>query len=559
MKKLSAISFRISASMIVIGILVSIAVLVPYFLGQRITHDIKTMARDQVIATQVMKMHIAILGMDVAIRDNIVNMNLNVIGGVSPKRARKLMTVTLKGKYLNQAVMEFSVADAAYIKAKMLSRQSPDLTEAVQSLDKSWLLLRQNSANIIDLLRQLKFAGATNLFVNRSYLLTQHTETSFTRINHDINHGLYLKEKMMFKNMQTSRAVSLGLLIFALVLGGLLMGSIIRSLHKRLHLTLQSIQDIAEGEGDLTKRMPSRHRDELDFIADAFNRFVEKIQSLVNQVVNTTIQLADAADKFSVSSQKTMELTQQLQNETAQIATATEGMSASAKTAASKSINTLDAANEADHTTQKGQKVVEQTISMMHELATEVDQTARIIQTLENDGNQIGRVIEVINSISEQTNLLALNASIEAARAGEHGRGFAVVADEVRTLATKTKDSTGEISTMIERIQQGTRKAVMAMDQGREKAQAGVNQAQVANTALHSISQAVSNIKTLNSEIAELANNQSEIAQNLNQNILNISSNTDETASGAQMITVASNELAQLSAELKSIANQFKI
>lgn len=560
MKNVHSISFRITINMLIIAAMVIAAVLTPYFYNNRVSSALHNESQNQDLYHELLHMHIAIQNAGIAIRDNVLNMNLNVIGGVGKQQANQIMIESMKGKYFKEAAKAISSANKAYLHAESLSQFStPQVQQQIKQLGKSWKTLQAVDEKVVHNLKNLMFAKANGIFVSEAYVQTDKLNKIVNQISQLTLKQVVIRKNIVLSDLTLSRIISMIFLIIALGIGLLLTGSIVINLRKRLNLTIRAITDIAEGEGDLTRRMPTNHRDELDFIADGFNKFAAKIQTLIEQVVQSTSALISAAHEFSESSQKTLDLVNKLKEETNQITSSTENLSSASQHVAEKSDTTLNAANETESTSQEGQKVVGQTITTIRSLASEVENAASVIQGLEKESKQIGNIIEVINGISEQTNLLALNASIEAARAGEHGRGFAVVADEVRSLAMKTQESTEEIKSMIERIQAGTQKAVIAMSHGRNSAQSGVDQAEAANVSLQSITTAVTNIKSLNQEIAVLANDQSTTAENLKHNIINIQHNTDETAEGANMIAKATEQLTQLANDLDSIAKQFKI
>ena len=323
----------------------------------------------------------------------------------------------------------------------------------------------------------------------------------------------------------------------------------------------QEIVDVmaAMAKGDLTKVSEMTGNDEFAWMSAEYNNARIGFADVVKRVISGSSHLSSAADELSsITSQGSQGIARQ-QSEIQQVATAMEEMSATVQEVSKNAASAATAAQEADEQSKNGFKVVKETLDTIHSLADEVQRTSDVIERLKGDCISIGTVLDVIRDIAEQTNLLALNAAIEAARAGEQGRGFAVVADEVRTLASRTQQSTREIHEMIERLQTGSNEAVSAMEKGRDKASASVEQAAKAGEALEAITSVVDRIKSMNMQIAGAAEEQSSTTEEVNRNIVSISDVAEESATAAEKTANSSDDLARLALELQQQVGQFHI
>ncbi|SIR43737.1 methyl-accepting chemotaxis protein [Pseudomonas sp. B10] len=319
------------------------------------------------------------------------------------------------------------------------------------------------------------------------------------------------------------------------------------------------LDDIAQGEGDLTRRLSSDRSDELGSIAKGFNTFLAKLQAMITQVVTSVQSVSDSSEHTADIAIRTNIGVQKQMAEIDQVATAVQEMTATAQDVARNATQAAQAASHADQAASQGMQIVRDTSNSIGVLAVEIGKAVEVVQTLAKDSENINAILTAIRGIAEQTNLLALNAAIEAARAGEQGRGFAVVADEVRNLAQKTQKATEEIQSMIQQLQQGTRDVVRVMEDSQNRTDESVQHAAKAAEALETITQAVSVINDMNTQIASAAEEQSAVADDINRNVINIGQVANEVAGGADESSSASAGLTKLAEQQRRLINQFKV
>ncbi|BBH45589.1 chemotaxis transducer [Pseudomonas sp. KU43P] len=355
-----------------------------------------------------------------------------------------------------------------------------------------------------------------------------------------------------------SLALQIGLGLSAAVLGVLMMWLTARSVSRPLLHVAQVLEDIAEGEGDLTRRLAYPGHDELGRLSRAFDRFLEHLQPVIAQVQAGVRDTRDTADQSArIASQTNAGMQQQLR-EIEQMAAALQQMSATAQASAHSAAQAAEAARNADQATGDGLQVIEHATTGIQALAQDMSEGMQRLHDLANSGEQIGTVMAVILSIARQTNLLALNAAIEAARAGEAGRGFAVVADEVRGLAQRTQASVEEIGAITDNLRSGTREVTRSMQHSHEQAQANAEQARQALDALAQIRQAVSVITDMNVQIACAAEQQSSVAEEVNRNVEAVRDVTASLSGQAERSAGISQQLNDLASEQQGLIQRFK-
>ncbi|MCP1418021.1 methyl-accepting chemotaxis protein [Pseudomonas laurylsulfativorans] len=349
--------------------------------------------------------------------------------------------------------------------------------------------------------------------------------------------------------------VALVVLLVIAAAGMLLANTILRP----LHLMKANLDDIAAGEGDLTRRLTITSQDELGELAGSFNRFVDKIHGLVRQITEMTSQLTGLVNQVSDQANRSDQAMERQRHETDQVATAINEMSAAAQEVAKSAQNAAVAARQTDEEGQAAKRVVAGSIEKIHALVDDIRSSGVSLDSLQKDVSSIVSVLGVIRSIAEQTNLLALNAAIEAARAGEAGRGFAVVADEVRALASRTQISTQEIQGMIDRLQAGTQSAVEAMRRSSEAGDGTSAQANEAGASLDAMAQLIATINSMNAQIASAAEEQTAVAEEINRSVHQIAVAVDNVADETQLGAQTSRSLADLGQRLGSLVGQFRI
>jgi len=367
-----------------------------------------------------------------------------------------------------------------------------------------------------------------------------------------------MKEQLKEKSQQEI----FGMLLIGCLVGvlGLLATWLVgRGIAHPLRQMVAMLDDIAEGEGDLTRRLESNRQDELGSISKGFNGFLSQLQRLIGQVVESVKKVSESSKHTADIAINTNEGVQRQLAEIELVATAVHQMTATAQDVARNASMAAEAAGHADQAAGHGKRTVQETTASIGSLAAEIGHAVSVVQSLAKDSENINAILTTIRSIAEQTNLLALNAAIEAARAGEQGRGFAVVADEVRNLAQKTQKATEEIQTMIAALQNGTREVVRVMEESQSKTDDSVQQANEAAHALESITQAVSVINDMNTQIASAAGQQSAVAEDLGRNVSSINQVANQVASGANETSQASAELTRLAEQQRKLVGQFKI
>ncbi|RJQ48133.1 MAG: methyl-accepting chemotaxis protein [Nitrospiraceae bacterium] len=372
---------------------------------------------------------------------------------------------------------------------------------------------------------------------------------------------LYRFDPVTIKNVVQAEKQKLTLKLAGIVIMSFLIVGWIYSYFKKKDQLMNvalDMKDIAEGEGDLTKRLSGQWDGEIGELVKWVNAFIEKIQKVVINVKSAGDQVASANKRVIAVTDIISEKMIISADRSSQVASASNGMTEAVSDIAKNASDMSLSAHKTLQIAQTGGNVVKASVNEVLRIKTAVSDLAQLINSLNDQSREIGDIISVINDIAEQTNLLALNAAIEAARAGDVGRGFAVVADEVKKLAEKTSRSTDEIRRMINTIQNKTMSAGTAMGESLKMVEAGVSLSNQAGESLQQIVNSVNSLQGLVQTIASATMEMSVTAEQVNKDIDEIADISKNTAATAEEMYVTSFELAQSEHMLASEISFFK-
>ena len=359
------------------------------------------------------------------------------------------------------------------------------------------------------------------------------------------------------KSSQSSMTIAISIVVAVLVIVAYLFAGFYFSVRQSITQISNAAKKLTNG--DLTTQVNLSTHDEMAQIGTAINTIAEGVGQTVSSALTTSNHFVAVASRLAESSRTTGSAVENQVKDIEDTAYSVKQMVNAVQDVAANTVKAADAAQQANDAGANGQKVVGEAIESINKLSGDLEQVASVINKLEERGQSINSILEVIRGIADQTNLLALNAAIEAARAGEQGRGFAVVADEVRGLAGRTQESTLEIKTMIEQLQNDTREAVQVMEASSTQVAVSVEHASSAGNVLQELTGLVASISDMNARIATSAEEQNVMATEINNNISNMTKAAGKSAIIAQDSVEDSAQAMALASESKSRLNRFQV
>ncbi|SFG94018.1 methyl-accepting chemotaxis protein [Pseudomonas sp. NFACC45] len=318
------------------------------------------------------------------------------------------------------------------------------------------------------------------------------------------------------------------------------------------------LQEIAEGEGDLTRKLSVQGKDETATLASWFNQFLGMIAQLVQRIGSASSDLQSAAADTSEVAQNMNEAAGRQRQAVELVSTAFNEMVATANEVARSCSQAASSADAGYRDVHDGQQHIGEATGSVLKLSEDLQKSTQTMQALEQDSKNINTILDTIRSIAEQTNLLALNAAIEAARAGDQGRGFAVVADEVRALARRTADSTGEIDSLLGNLARRTQEVTLQMQGSLQGSKTSVERIQQARDSFDKIRISVDSIRDQNTQIATAAEEQHQVAEDINRHISQIHTDAQLVEEYAHSAQTGSGRLTDISGQLKGLVGRFK-
>lgn len=409
---------------------------------------------------------------------------------------------------------------------KQILKNHPQVLQSTNGFEAQFSLWHQASSEIINAVKNNDFEKAKQLHTTKANKEFKSLRSIYNAAGEAADDRVKELDLLASEQATTQTKVSITIAslvaIIALVLayfGPKIIVNAIQDITDR-------INDIVDGDGNLTQRIPIKRQDEIGELATAFNQFVAQLQEMVIAIISQTKDVSQTVESLATKSTTTINISHEQEQFVDTIVTAVNEMSAAVREVASNALHTATEITKVNDQTIEGKNILAQSVNHIQQLSESVKNAVAVIEKLSVNSANIASVLDVIRSIAEQTNLLALNAAIEAARAGEQGRGFAVVADEVRTLASRTETSTQDIQRMIEELQRGVNDAVKSIESGATLTTSTVTLASQTQDALDEILNSTSKVSEMSAQTATATEEQTHVTEEINRNLTELSDKT---------------------------------
>ncbi|GHU06208.1 methyl-accepting chemotaxis protein [Betaproteobacteria bacterium] len=391
--------------------------------------------------------------------------------------------------------------------------------------------------------------------------VVEHTDQITQLIDELVNFNSKVTAEVVAEAGRTTRkaftiqiTIAVALVLAVIYLGITTLGSVVKPIEK-VRDTVKQV----EHENDLQLRVDYQTADEVGEMVTAFNAMMRKLQSSFQSIRTNVDEVTNATEPLSTAAQQVAASSASQSNSTSSMAASVEEMTVSINTVSGSASDAQSMAQRAGEAAIEGGNIIKRSATEMEAISESVTEASTVIQALGEESQQISGVVQVIKEVADQTNLLALNAAIEAARAGEQGRGFAVVADEVRKLAERTAQSTGDISTMVGKIQVAAKKAVAEMERVVSQVGEGQTLAEQAHEHIQTIQAEANQVFSAITEISSALKEQSQASQDIAKNVESIAQMTDENNAAAEETASGATRLTQIASEVRNTIAQFKV
>jgi len=430
------------------------------------------------------------------------------------------------------------------------------IAEGFELAFESW---KSSADEVLSKARSGDAAGAQELAKSETRELFDNLRSYYDEVGAHADEQAQMQARDASAEGQSSSITIILVTVLALLVSAALFAFFLKLIINSISDIRIQLDNIAQGEGDLTQRLAVEQEDDLGKLARSFNQVLENLQSMIASIQKLTTELGTGATDLSRTAAENSDGVTRQTDSISMVATAINEMQSAIEEVAGNASRASEVTREAEDKGQNGGRIIRQSSEQVQQLSAQISKAVNVIRQLSEDSNNITSVLDVIRGVAEQTNLLALNAAIEAARAGEQGRGFAVVADEVRTLAQRTQKSTEDIQTMITALQTGVSDIVAVMETGSEQASTAEELALNAETEIRAILEAMTNIADMNASVASATEEQTQVVEEINQNITQINDLAGESADRSRAIDGISDSLEGYAKELENQTGKFKV